>query len=269
MSSTKHKTWMQDLSASVIAMAKEKAVEANAAWHASVDSILTVAKAVYEVQEKIGGAPKGNFGLWVVEELGRSPETGSVLATVGARYDILWKSKESLPPSLYTLYELARQEDPVFLAAMPHVNADLTRRQMQLVLGHAWTAVNSPDFDPWDKKFDPSVNDALSWLMQKADRFLEPGRDEDQRLQLIVEDRTHLQPYQIEKLCEIFVGLIHRSMAGLESLRQRRRITPTIEPVMSDEQLRGLFAHDGPTLLDFMHDNDEKLEATASQKNVD
>jgi hypothetical protein len=92
---------------------------------------------------------------------------------------------------------------------------------------------------------------ALGWLIQRFDRFLEPGRDEALRLEVVVNDRTYLDPFEIEQLGGVTVDLFHRVQAALHSLRQRRLITPTVEPVMSAEELHALFAHDGPTLLDF------------------
>ena len=68
---------------------------------------------------------------------------------------------------------------------------------------------------------------------------------------LIVNDRTHLHPGNIDVLVEVTVELWHRVNAAVASLRQRRLITPTIEPVATAAELRAMMDWDGPSLLDF------------------
>jgi hypothetical protein len=100
------KPWMKDLPPSTITMAKAK--EATKAWNDTVEGILTAAKAIYQVREKIGGAPKGSFGAWAEEELGKMPGTAASLAVIGSRYSFFNALKNNLPPSWGTLYELVQ-----------------------------------------------------------------------------------------------------------------------------------------------------------------
>jgi hypothetical protein len=139
MSSTAiQKLWAKDLAPSVVAMATAKAVEATAAWNATVIGVLRAAKAVYEVREKIGGAPSGSFAAWAEEELDRSHSTASCLAVIGSRYNAFVNVSKNLPASWGTLYELAKAPDGVFRRALRRVRPDMERNEMVCLVAEEW-----------------------------------------------------------------------------------------------------------------------------------
>ena len=218
---TARKTWMKDLSPELIALGQQKAVEANAAWHASVESILTAAKAVYDVQAQIGGAPTGKFYAWVEEELQRSATTGAVLAAVGQRYEILWSAKESLPPALYTLYELVKTayDDTVLRAVIAHVGPETTREEVRGILPQ----VRPPD--PYDKVL--ALQGAASQLEHEVRAFLQPTSRLDEHMAEIVTDRDGIiHDATFESLCVTFVELRYRVEHCIHALRQRLNGAP-------------------------------------------
>lgn len=135
MGTALQKPWMKDLSPPVIKLAKAKAVEATQAWNNTVTGILRAAKAIWEVREKIGGAPAGAFSAWAEEELQRAQETASHLAIIGARYAAFSNVLLNLPPSWGTLYEIAKEPDAVFKRALRQVRPEMTRPDVrQLIL---------------------------------------------------------------------------------------------------------------------------------------
>jgi hypothetical protein len=128
------KPWMKDLPLPVISLAKKKAVEATAAWNATVVGVLTAAKAVYEVREKIGGKGAGSFSAWAEEELKRSQSTASCLAVIGARHPAFINALINLPSSWGTLYELAKAPDDVFKRALRRVKPDMERNEVMCLV---------------------------------------------------------------------------------------------------------------------------------------
>lgn len=130
MNTNLQKLWMKDLPIPVITLAKKKAVEATEAWNDTVSGILKAAKAVYEVREKIGGAPTGAFSAWAVEELKRSQAAASQLSVIGSRHAAFSNVLMNLPPSWGTLYELAKAPDEVFQRALRRVKPDMQRREV-------------------------------------------------------------------------------------------------------------------------------------------
>ncbi len=126
------KPWMKNLPPPVIKVAKAKAREATQAWNNSVTGILTAAKAINTVREKIGGKGKGSFSAWAKEELDWSRETAGQLATIGARHKAFGAMAPKLPPSGRTLYVLASEEDDkVFRAALRRVRPETTRAEVR------------------------------------------------------------------------------------------------------------------------------------------
>ena len=128
------KPWMKDLPLPVVALAKKKAVEATTAWNNTVAGILTAAKAVYEVREKIGGAPVGAFSAWAVEELKKSQSTASCLSVIGSRHAAFICAQINLPPSWTTLYELAKAPDDVFRRALRRLKPDMERNEVMCIV---------------------------------------------------------------------------------------------------------------------------------------
>jgi hypothetical protein len=134
---------MKDLPLPVVALAKKKAVEATAAWNNTVTGILIAAKAIYEVNEKIGEKGSGSFSAWAVEELKRTKETASRLATIGKRYQLL-HACNNLPPNWGTLYELAKAPDDVFRRAIRRVQPDMERNEVVCLIMEETTEQKSP-----------------------------------------------------------------------------------------------------------------------------
>jgi protein gp37 len=128
------KPWQKDLPPPVIKLAKQKAVEATAAWNSTITGILTAAKAVHEVKEKIGGAPSGSFIAWGKDELKRSSFMVSALATIGARHSLLSTYKNALPPSWSALYELAKAPDDLLRRVLPRLRSDMERNDVTYLL---------------------------------------------------------------------------------------------------------------------------------------
>jgi hypothetical protein len=138
MTTALQKPWMKDLPPPVVEFAKKQAVKATEAWNDTVEGILNAAKAIYEVREKIGGKGDGTFSGWAEEELKRSNQTASQLATIGERYAEFHNVSGNLPPSWGTLYELAKADDKVFRVAHRRVRPEMTRTDVQSLVAEVW-----------------------------------------------------------------------------------------------------------------------------------
>lgn len=134
MSTALAKLWAKDLAPAIVAMATAKAIEATKSWNGSVTGILAAARAVYEVQAKIGGAPVGAFGKWAEEELKRSPSTAGQLAKIGKFYNELYNARHRLPPAWGTLYDLVSAHDETFRRALRRMTPDMERGEVDCLL---------------------------------------------------------------------------------------------------------------------------------------
>jgi len=121
---------MKDLEAATVEFAKKQAAKATAAWNDTVTGVLSAAKAIHAVREKIAGKGFGTFSGWAEEELKRSQETASQLAKIGERHAEFINALINLPPSWGTLYELAKESDPVFKRALRQVRPEMTRAEV-------------------------------------------------------------------------------------------------------------------------------------------
>jgi hypothetical protein len=105
---------------------------------------------------------------------------------------------------------------------------------------------------PWE---DGSLSDlestklyaACNALLRRASDFLEPGRDDDQHLRLILADRRYLDRFAVEGVRGQFLELRHRLNQAIEALTRRME-------VRIDERLDSLT---GATLLDVADDAEE------------
>lgn len=182
------------------------------------------------------------------------------------------RKSNSSEPSLTTLADLGISYDQSSRwQRLAHLSAerlegmwkDCTVRGEELTFGRLVAAYRDElrEAVPWDHG-DPlfwgrsEAGKAYGLLVNRLNLFLREGSKEDDALAIIVNDRQWVHPAEIDHLVEASIELFHRAQCAIMALRERRRITPTVDKLMDEDTRRAL--KQGPNLLDLIRDAEKR-----------